>query len=88
MAEANVGLKDRDLQAYYEALLALYAMPGWQCLVDDLQKIYETGNALEGVSTVEELYFRKGQMDIIKMIVAQPAVTRAAYDILLEDDNA
>jgi hypothetical protein len=88
MAEQTVGLKDRNLQAYYEALLALYSMPGWTYLMEDLQKIHEAGNTLKGIGSMEELHFRRGQLDIIETIVAQPAVTSAAYDLLIEEDKS
>lgn len=87
MAEETQGLKDRNLQKYYEALLALYAMPGWKFVTEDLQKIYDAGNSLEGISSMEELHFRRGQIDILKQIVAQPVVVRAAYDLMLAEDN-
>ena len=87
MAEQSSGLKDRDLQKYYEALLALYAMPGWTYLTEDLQKLYDVGNSLEGIDSLEELHYRRGTLSIIKQIAAQPAVTRAAYDMLLDEDE-
>ena len=87
MTEATQGLKDRDLQKYYEALLAMYSTPGWVYVTEDLQKIYDTGNSLEGIGSMEELHFRRGQIDIIRQIVAQPLVVRAAYDLMLMEDN-
>jgi len=87
MAEQTAGLQDRDLQKYYEALLALYAMPGWTYLTEDLQKLYDAGNSLEGIGSLEELHYRRGQLVIIKQIVAQPAVTHAAYETLLDEDT-
>jgi len=88
MTEQTAGLKDRDLQSYYEALIAMYAMPGWVYLTEDLQKIYDVANSLEGVGSMEELHFRRGQIAIIKSLVVQPAVTSAAYDTLLDEDKA
>lgn len=88
MANETKGLKDRDLQKYYEALLALYDMPGWKFLTEDLQKIYDTASTLDGISSLEELHFRRGQINMIKQIVSQPAIVRAAYETHLEDDNA
>lgn len=77
------GLKDRDLQKYYEDLLAMYASPGWKHFTDDLAKIKEVANTLKGIESMEHLFIRKGQVDIIDKIVAQPFVTEAAYDQLL-----
>ena len=85
--DAQQGLKDRDLQHYYESMQEMFATPGWKYLTEDLQKIYVTAQALEGVETMEQLHFRRGQIDILKLVAAQPAVIDAAYDQLKADDN-
>lgn len=85
--EAQGGLKDRDMQKYYEALIEMFTTPGWEYLTQDLQRLYDAAHTLEGVETMELLHFRRGQIDILKMIAAQPAVIRAAYDMLLEEEN-
>ena len=87
MSEAQQGLKDRDLQKYYEAMLELFTTPGWKYLVEDLAKIHEAGNTLQGITDMEKLHFRRGQLDIIEKTLAQPAVVRAAYDTMLAEDN-
>jgi len=84
----QAGLKDRDLQAYYEALIAMHATPGWKYLTEDLKKIYDAAQGVEGIENMEQLYFRRGQIDILKLLVAHPTVTAAAYDLLVEQDNA
>lgn len=81
------GLKDRDLQKYYEDLLAMYASPGWKHFAEDLAKVKEVANTLKGIDAMEHLFFRKGQVDIIDKVVAQPFVTQAAYDQLLEAED-
>jgi hypothetical protein len=83
----QAGLKDRNLQGYYEALAETFGTPGWEFLMEDLQKLYDAAHTIEGINTMEELAFRRGQIDIIKLIVAQPAVAAAAYDALLEEDD-
>lgn len=83
----QAGLKDRNLQAYYEAMQSMFATPGWTYMQEDLQKLYEAAHAIEGIETMEQLCFRRGQIDILKMLAAQPAVIAAAYDVLLEEDK-
>ena len=85
--EAQQGLKDRNLQHYYEAMQAMFATPGWAYLREDAQRIYAGSSTIEGIETMEQLHFRRGQLDILKLLVAQPAVIDAAYDMLLEDEN-
>jgi len=85
--DTQAGLKDRDMQAYYEALIAMHATPGWKYLTEDLQKIYDAAQGIEGIDTMEQLNFRRGQIDILKLLAAHPVITAAAYDLLLEEDN-
>ena len=85
--EAQQGLKDRDLQHYYESMEELFTTSGWKYLLEDLQKIYETAHTIEDIETLEQLQFRRGQIDILKLIVAQPAIISAAYEMLKADDN-
>ena len=83
----QAGLKDRNMQKYYESMLDMFTTPGWQYLTEDLKRIYDAAHTLEGVETMEQLNHRRGQIDILKLVAAQPAVIRAAYDMLLEDEN-
>jgi hypothetical protein len=81
------GLKDRNLQAYYEDSIAMYKSKGWEYFVMDLKRLYDAANTLEGVKSNDDLHFRLGQVDIIKTIVAQPAALEAAYDELLASEE-
>ena len=85
--EAQQGLKDRDLQHYYESMEEMFTTPGWKYLLEDLQKVYEAAHTIEGIETMEQLQYRRGQIDILKLIAGQPAVISAAYEQLKADDN-
>ena len=81
------GLKDRNLQHYYESMESMFATPGWKYLTEDLTKIYDIAHTIEGVETMEQLQFRRGQIDILKLIAGQPAVISAAYEMLKADED-
>ena len=85
--EAQRGLKDRDLQHYYESMEEMFTTPGWKYLLEDLQKIYEVAHVIENIETLEQLQYRRGQIDILKLIVAQPAIISTAYEQLKADDD-
>ena len=85
--EAQQGLKDRDLQHYYESMEEMFVTPGWKYLTEDLQKIYDLAHTIEGIETMEQLQYRRGQIDILKLVAGQPAVISAAYEQLKADDN-
>ena len=80
------GLKDRNLQDYYESLQNMFATKGWSYLLEDLVKLRDAADRLNGIETMEILHFRRGQVDILNLMIAQSAVIRAAYQVLLEDE--
>ena len=81
------GLKDRNLQDYYESMIAMFSTAGWKYLSEDLAKIHDEANTLRGVSNEWELAFRLGQVDILTKVIAQPVVIPAAYDLLLAGED-
>ena len=85
--DAQQGLKDRNLQHYYESMEEMFTTPGWKYLLEDLQRIYEIAHTIEGIETAEQLHYRRGQIDILKLVAGQPAVISAAYEQLKDDDN-
>lgn len=87
MGDEQRGLKDRDLQRYYEELNSMFGSKGWEYFKEDLDRLYEEANKLEGVDTMEQLSFLKGERHVLKWILTQPAVVSAAYESALTDDN-
>ena len=86
MAQAD-GLQDRDLQKYYEELLSMFASEGWKFFVEDLERIKEAAEKIDGITTLEELHNRHGKREILHIILGQPNTISAAYDELLEAEG-
>ena len=85
--EAQQGLKDRNLQHYYESMEEMFLTPGWKYMQEDLQKVYEAAHTIENIETMEQLCFRRGQIDILKLVAGQPAVIAASYEQLKADED-
>jgi hypothetical protein len=82
------GLQDRDLQDYYESMIEMFASKGWTYFIQDMQRLFVAADSVQEVDGLQELGFRQGQADMIKLVVSQPAVIDAAYDMLLKaEDN-
>lgn len=73
---------DKDLQDYYEASFDLFASEGWRYLIEDFQKIKDSVDTLSGVTNVEELYFRKGQLEILALILKRKEMCTEVYEEL------
>lgn len=77
--------KDLDLQKYYEDSFDMFASGGWKYLLEDFQKIKDNVNSLSSVTNVEELYFRKGQLDILTLILKRKEMFTEVYEGLKDE---
>ena len=75
-----------ELQKYYEESFSMFASKGWTYLLEDLQKIKDNTNNLSLVLDAHDLYFRKGQLDILELILTRKDAFDKAYKEL-EDET-
>ena len=61
-------MQDKELQQYYEESFDTFSSKGWKYFIEDMETLLEALNDFDSVEDVETLYFRKGQLDIIKLI--------------------
>jgi len=76
-----------ELQKYYENQFTMMAMPGWADLIEDLQKIKDATNNLSLVTDANDLYFRKGQIDILDLLLTRRDACGKAYEELKDETN-
>lgn len=60
---------DKELQTYYEEQFNMFSTVGWKDFLEDLQNLYDAIDDLSTIENVETLYFRKGQIDILNLIL-------------------
>jgi len=72
---------DKELQKFYEEAFSMMATLGWKDLVEDLQKVKANYNDLSTVADTQELYFRKGQLDILNWLLG----LKSSYEKTYED---
>lgn len=77
-----------ELQAYYDARFSMMATQGWTDLVDDATEMFKAVNNLAPVVNEADLYYRKGQLDILQWVLSLRDSSAAAYDQLLSGDNS
>lgn len=73
---------DKELQAYYEARFDMMTSKGWQDLLEDLSKVAEVSRDLDRCTSVEDLYYAKGQLDILNFILKLKQASEDAYEEL------
>jgi hypothetical protein len=72
-------MQDKELQEYYEEQFSMFSSRGWKDFIEDLQQLYDAVDDLTTVENVETLYFRKGQIDILNLILERNKTYEATW---------
>lgn len=73
---------DSKLEDYYMHRFQMMGSQGWNDLLEDIRVMKESYESLSTINTLEELHFRKGQLDIIEWVLGLRAVSEATYEQL------
>ncbi len=71
-----------DLQKYYEETFNTMSTKGWEYLIEDFEEIKASLNDLSTVTDTQSLYFRKGQLDILELVLGRKAVCEKVFEDL------
>jgi hypothetical protein len=73
-------MTDQDLETYFEQMNALFRTEGWKALIKDLSINVPIINSVESTKDEKELYFRKGQLNILGTILNLEETTRIGQE--------
>jgi len=73
-------MTDKELEVYFRDMNDLFRTKGWQVFVDDLRQNVANINSVEGTKDGNDLYFRKGQLNIIGAILNIEETTRIGQE--------
>lgn len=76
-----------ELQKYYEARFDMMASQGWKDFIEDIQNIVTSYDKVERIKAVEDLYFTKGQLDILNWIINLQETSSEAYKELSDEKD-
>lgn len=65
----------------------MMATQGWTDLLEDLQKLKDSLNNLSLVTDTQDLFFRKGQIDILDLILKRKDTCEQVYQELENEDS-
>jgi hypothetical protein len=65
----------------------MMATQGWADLLEDLQKLKDSLNNLSLVTDTQDLFFRKGQIDILDLILKRKDTCEQVYQELQNEDS-
>ena len=74
-----------ELQKYYEETFNTMSTKGWAFLVEDFEEIKASLNNLSTVDDTQTLFYRKGQLDIIELVLGRKATCEQVFEGLQDD---
>ena len=76
-----------DLQKYYEEQFSMMATQGWADLVEDFQRLKASINDVTLTTDTQDLFYRKGQLDILDLILKRKETAEQVYEELDNEEN-
>jgi|TARA_R110000737_G_scaffold80819_1_gene113142 hypothetical protein len=73
---------DKELQKYYESRFEMMGTQGYIDLLTDVEGMIEQSGNLMATKSLEELHFRKGQLDILHWIRTLKKLSEEAWEQL------
>jgi hypothetical protein len=80
-------LKDAELERYYQALFDLHGMPGWKYLMEDVARMLEVHDTVNGIDTSDQLMFRKGEIAQMQWLLSRQPMLETAYAAMIAEQE-
>ena len=78
----------QEFELYYNSMMDLFATRGWTNLVSDLTQNFSNINQVHVTKDVEDLNFRKGQLNILGTVINLEAQIQSLRDQFDEPSEA
>ena len=78
---------DKELQEYYEARFDMMSTKGYKDLLADVEVMIDERNNLMATQSLEDLNFRKGQLDVLHWIRTLKKLSEEAWEQLSNEEN-
>lgn len=78
---------NQDDLEFYERRFDLFAQEGWKDLVEDFEQLKKNLSDLAQISTEQDLWYRKGQIEMINYLIQLKTLTEQAYEEAINEDS-
>jgi len=78
---------DQEIQKYYDNYFTLFSTDGWKQLIEELKQNALVINSVEATKDTNDLYVRKGQLNVLAYILNLESTTNTNYDELDKDND-
>jgi hypothetical protein len=72
---------------HYEKIQEMLMTDGWKNVEKELSELIEAIGNIEAVKNSDELFYKKGQLNIANLILNLPHTVDSALDVLKEDSQ-
>ena len=79
-------MSQEDLE-FYERRFDLFELKGWTDLIEDFEQLKKNLEDLAQISTEQDLWYRKGQVEMINYLIQLKTLTEQAYEELINEDT-
>jgi hypothetical protein len=76
-----------ELQEYYENQFSMMTTKGWKDLVEDFYNLKTSINDITLTTDTHDLFYRKGQLDILDLILKRKDTCEKVYEELSDVEN-
>ena len=74
--------EEQTTKEYYIARQTLVEQDGWRDLVEELKNLKEIYNKIDSIESERDLWFAKGQVSILRQMIALEEATKLAVEEL------
>jgi len=78
---------DQETEQYYNKYFDLFNTAGWKQLIEELTQNALVINSVEATKDQNDLYVRKGQLNVLAYILNFETTTNNNYDELTKSDD-
>ena len=80
-------MNDKELELYFRQMNELFRNKGWQNLIKDMKLNIPSIDSIENTKDVNDLNFRKGQLNIIGTILNLEETTQRGLEESQREDD-
>jgi len=79
-------MNEADIK-HYEQIQEMLMTDGWKNVEKELSDLVEAIGSIEAVKNSDELFYKKGQLNIASLIMNLPHTVDSTLDVLKEDSQ-
>ena len=78
---------NKETQDYYENYFSLFSTAGWKQLMEEFSSNAFNINSVEATKDPDDMYFRKGQLNVLAHLINMESIVNTNYDQASDDED-